>query len=124
MVIEYNDLVIEHFRNPRNVGVLEDCSVEATDGSPACGDMLTMYLKIEDCVIVDVRFKSYGCASNIATASMLTEIIKGRSVEFAKNVGWKDVVRELGGLPSIKTHCSVLAIDVLKKAINSYEFSC
>jgi len=121
MVLEYTEKVIEHFRNPRNLGELEDRNAEATEGSPACGDMLTIHLKIESNIIKDIKFKSYGCASNIATASMVTELVKGKDLEFAKNLTWQQVMKELGGLPKVKIHCSVLSIDTLKSAVYNYE---
>lgn len=120
MVLKYNEKVIEHFRNPRNAGVLEDATVSATEGSLACGDMMTLYLKVENDIIVDIRFESYGCAANIATASVLTELAKGKSIEEAEKITWDDVVEALGGLPTIKFHCSSLAVDTLKAAIKRY----
>jgi len=121
--IEYSDLVIEHFRNPRNVGELPDADVVATEGSPACGDLVTIYLKVDPKThkITDIRFKSYGCASNIATASMMTEVVKGKTIEEAKKITWKEITEALGGLPPVKVHCSVLAVDALKSAIREYE---
>ncbi|HIQ51270.1 MAG TPA: iron-sulfur cluster assembly scaffold protein [Nautiliaceae bacterium] len=121
--IEYTDLVIEHFRNPRNLGEIRDADVVVTEGSPACGDLIALYLKIdpETKKITDIKFKSYGCASNIATASMMTEIVKGKTIEEAKKITWKEITEALGGLPPVKVHCSVLAVDALKSAIKEYE---
>ena len=121
--IEYSDLVIEHFRNPRNVGEIEDADAVATEGSPACGDLVTIYLKVDPKThkITDIKFKSYGCASNIATASMMTEVVKGKTIEEAKKITWKEITEALGGLPPVKVHCSVLAVDALKAAIREYE---
>lgn len=121
MVLKYNERVIEHFRNPKNAGVIEDATVNATEGSLACGDMMTIYLKIEDNIIKDIKFESYGCAANIATASVLTEMAKGKSVEEAEKITWDMVVDALGGLPFIKYHCSSLAVDTLKSALKKYK---
>jgi len=122
MPIPYTKLVIEHFKNPHNVGEIPDADVKVTEGSPACGDMITLYLKIdpETRKIVDVKFKSYGCASNIATASIITDLVKGKTVEEAKNITWKDAAEALGGLPPVKVHCSVLAADALHSAVELY----
>jgi NifU homolog involved in Fe-S cluster formation len=122
MPIPYTKLVIEHFKNPHNVGEIPDADVKVTEGSPACGDMITLYLKIdpETKKIVDVKFKSYGCASNIATASIITDLVKGKTVEEAKNITWKDAAEALGGLPPVKVHCSVLAADALHSAVELY----
>lgn len=123
MAIEYTEKVLDHFRNPRNLGELKDANGVYTSGSPACGDQITLYLKINNKTkkIDDVKFKSYGCASNIATASIVTEMIKGKSLDFAKKLTWKQCCDELGGLPPAKIHCSILAIDTLKGAIREYE---
>ena len=119
----YTDKVLDHFKNPRNVGKLDDANAKATEGSPACGDMVSVYLKVNEDTktIDDVKFESYGCASNIATGSIITELAKGKSLEDAKNITWKQAADELGGLPAIKAHCSVLAVDGLRAAINNYE---
>jgi NifU-like protein involved in Fe-S cluster formation len=121
MQLEYTKEVIENFRNPQNIGEIKDPSGEATEGSPACGDMVTLQIKVKDNIIKDIKFKSYGCASNIATGSIVTQIAKGKSVDFAKTITWKSAIEELGGLPPVKVHCSVLAVDTLKKAIEDYE---
>ena len=120
MVIKYNEKVIEHFRNPRNAGVLEGADVTATEGSLACGDMMTIYLMVEEGIIADVKFESYGCAANIATASIVTELAKGKTLDEAEKIKWNDVVEALGGLPQIKFHCSTLAVDTLHAAIKKY----
>jgi nitrogen fixation NifU-like protein len=114
---------MEHFRNPRNVGRIEEADAKSVEGSPACGDMVAVYLKVdpESLRIDDIKFESYGCASNIATGSIITELAKGRTLEEAKNITWKQASEELGGLPPIKTHCSVLAVDGLRGAIENYE---
>lgn len=112
---------MEHFKKPQNLGQIESPDAVATEGSIACGDMMTVYLDIQDEKIQDIRFETYGCAANIATASMMTEAVKGLTLEDAKKVSWKDIVERLGGLPEIKYHCSNLAIDTLLKAISNYE---
>ncbi len=122
-MLKYTELVMDHFKNPRNLGKIEDASAQATEGSIACGDMMTVYLKVEDDRITDIKFESYGCAANISTASMMTEVVKGLSLEEAKQITWKDIVERLGGLPQIKYHCSNLAVDTLRKAIKAYEES-
>lgn len=123
MSLPYSKKVIELFLNPKNAGEIENPDGVATEGSPACGDMVTVYLKVdkESLKITDVKFKSFGCASNIATASIVTEMVKGKTLDEAKNITWKEVVEELGGLPNVKIHCSVLAIDALQAAIINYE---
>ena len=122
MPVPYTKLVIEHFKNPHNVGEIEDADVKVTEGSPACGDMITLYLKVDPQTqrIVDVKFKSYGCASNIATASIITDLVKGKTIEEAKKITWKDPAEALGGLPPVKVHCSVLAADALHSAVDLY----
>jgi NifU-like protein involved in Fe-S cluster formation/metal-sulfur cluster biosynthetic enzyme len=114
---------MEHFRNPRNVGRIEDADAKAMEGSPSCGDMVAVYLKVdpETQRIDDISFESYGCASNIATGSIITELAKGKTLEEAKDISWKQASEALGGLPPIKTHCSVLAVDGLRAAIQNYE---
>lgn len=123
MKMEYSDKVMEHFMNPRNRGIIEDADACATEGSPACGDQVKIYLKInpETHIIEDVKFQSYGCASNIATGSIITEMAKGKTLEEAKAIDWKDAAGALDGLPPIKMHCSVLAVDTLRSAIKQYE---
>lgn len=121
--MQYSQKVLDHFMHPHNVGKLDDANVTATEGSPACGDQVTFFLKINDenHVIEDISFQSYGCASNIATASIVTDMVKGKTIEEAKDVSWKDATDELEGLPPVKIHCSVLAVDTLKAAIKKYE---
>jgi len=123
MSFPYNDIVLDHFRNPRNVGRMDDPDGKATEGSPACGDMVSVYIKVdpESKVITDIRFESYGCASNIATASIITELAKGKTIDEAKAITWKQASEALGGLPPIKAHCSVLAVEGLRGAIRNYE---
>jgi nitrogen fixation NifU-like protein len=119
----YSEKVLEHFKNPHNVGKMEDANAKATEGSPACGDMVSVYLKVDEETkkIEDIKFESYGCASNIATGSIITELAKGRTLDEAKKISWKQASDELGGLPAIKAHCSVLAVDGLRAAIENYE---
>jgi len=123
MAIKYSPTVIEHFTHPQNVGELENPDATATEGSPACGDMVTFQLKVdpETHVIEDVKFRSYGCASNIATASMATLLAKGKTIEEVKAIKPKEIAEKLGGLPAIKMHCSVLAVNGLKAAIKQWE---
>jgi nitrogen fixation NifU-like protein len=123
MPLPYSELVMEHFRHPRNVGRIEDADAKSVEGSPACGDMVAVYLKVDPDSqrITDVKFESYGCASNIATGSIITELAKGKTLEEAKQITWKQASEALGGLPPIKTHCSVLAVDGLRAAIQNYE---
>ncbi|HEY71908.1 MAG: iron-sulfur cluster assembly scaffold protein [Chloroflexi bacterium] len=123
MPLPYSEIVMEHFRNPRNVGQIKDPDAKSVEGSPACGDMVAVYLKVDEEThhISDIKFESYGCASNIATGSIITEMAKGKTLEQAKQITWKEASNELGGLPAIKTHCSVLAVDGLRAAIQNYE---
>ncbi|MBN1695789.1 iron-sulfur cluster assembly scaffold protein [candidate division WOR-3 bacterium] len=123
MKFPYSEKVLEHFRNPRNVGSIENPDGKSTEGSPACGDMVSVYIKVDEDTkkIKDIKFESYGCASNIATGSIITELAKGKTLEEAKNISWKQASDALGGLPKIKTHCSVLAVDGLRAAIANYE---
>ncbi len=125
MALPYTEKVMDHFKNPRNVGKLEDANAKATEGSPACGDMVSVYLKVNDETkrIDDVSFESYGCASNIATGSIITELAKGKTIDEAKKITWKQASDALGGLPAIKAHCSVLAVEGLRSAIDNYEES-
>jgi nitrogen fixation NifU-like protein len=123
MKLPYSDTVLEHFRHPHNVGKIENADGKATEGSPACGDMVSVYIKVdpEQKTISDVKFESYGCASNIATGSIITELAKGKTVEEAKKISWQQASEALGGLPKIKAHCSVLAVEGLRSAIQNYE---
>lgn len=123
MATPYSDKVIELFKNPKNVGEIENPDGKAKEGSPACGDMVSLFIKVDDKTneITDIKFKSYGCASNIATGSIITEMAKGKTIDEAKDINWQDAADELGGLPDIKTHCSVLAVDALREAIRDYE---
>jgi len=123
MPLPYSEKVMEHFRHPHNVGRIENPDAKAIEGSPACGDMVAVYLTVdeENKTITDVKFESYGCASNIATGSIITDLAKGKTLEDAKNITWQQASDALGGLPPIKTHCSVLAVDGLRAAIQNYE---
>ncbi|NPA99366.1 MAG: iron-sulfur cluster assembly scaffold protein [Crenarchaeota archaeon] len=120
--LPYSPKVLELFRNPKNAGPMEDATVSATAGSPACGDVITIYLKIDEEreTIIKASFESYGCAANIAAASILTEMIKGKTIREAWMITWKEISDELGGLPAIKYHCSILAVGALKRAIRAY----
>ncbi|MCK5534242.1 Fe-S cluster assembly scaffold protein NifU [bacterium] len=118
--MQYSEKVMEHFRNPRNVGELENPDGIGHVGNPVCGDVMELYLKIKDNIIVDVKFKTFGCGAAIASSSILTELIKGKSIDEALAISNKSVIEALGGLPRIKMHCSVLAEDALKSAIDDY----
>lgn len=123
--MQYSQKVLDHFMHPHNVGKMENADATATEGSPSCGDQVTVYLKVnEDSkVIEDVSFLSYGCASNIATASIITDLAKGKSLDEAKQITWRDAMEALDGLPPVKVHCSVLAADTLQTAISNYEIA-
>ncbi len=123
MPLPYSEKLLEYFKHPKNVGKIENPDAKAKEGSPACGDMVTLYLKVDEKTkrITDIKFESFGCASNIATGSIVTELAKGRTLEEAKKITWEDASKELGGLPPVKVHCSVLAVDVLRAAIEDYE---
>lgn len=116
----YTEQVMEHFMNPRNMGEIENADGVGEVGNAKCGDIMRMYLKIEDGVIVDCKFKTYGCASAIATSSIATEMIKGHKIEEALALSNKAVVEALGGLPAHKIHCSVLAEQAVKAALADY----
>jgi nitrogen fixation protein NifU and related proteins len=118
---DYNKNVMEHFRNPRNMGEMKNPDAEATIGNPSCGDVMKIMLKIKDGKIKDIKFQTFGCAAAIASSSMTTELAKGKSLEEAKKITNKDVSLALGELPPIKEHCSNLAANALKKAIDDYE---
>ena len=116
----YSEKVMEHFANPHNVGVLEDANGVGEIGNAKCGDIMKMYLKIENDIIVDVKFKTYGCASAIATSSIATDLIKGQPISEALKLTNKAVVEALDGLPAVKIHCSVLAEQAIKAALADY----
>lgn len=123
--MQYTQKVLDHFMHPHNVGKMENPDAVATEGSPACGDQVTVYLKVDekDKTISDVSFLSYGCASNIATASIITDLAKGKTLDEAKAITWRDAMEALDGLPPVKVHCSVLAADTLQSAISNYEIA-
>ncbi len=117
----YSEKVMEHFRNPRNVGEMENPDGVGHVGNPVCGDIMELYIKVKDNVIVDAKFKTFGCGAAIATSSMVTEMIKGKTIKEALKVSNRAVAEALGGLPPIKMHCSVLAEEALKLAIADYQ---
>jgi len=116
----YSEKVMEHFRNPRNVGEIPDADGVGTVGNPICGDMMTVYIKVHENKIADIKFKTFGCGAAVATSSMVTELAKGKTLEEAKKITRSDVAKHLGGLPPIKMHCSNLAADALHGAIEDY----
>ena len=126
MKFPYSEIVLEHFRHPRNVGKIEDADGKSIEGSPACGDMVAVYIKVdsETNTISDIKFESYGCASNIATGSIITELAKGKTLNEARKITWKEASEALGGLPKIKAHCKEIqhrtAIIDMKTAINVF----
>ena len=118
--MDYNDKVMDHFSNPRNVGEIENPDGLGEAGNPKCGDIMKIYLKVRDNVIEDVKFKTFGCASAIASSSMATEMIKGKTVDEAWKLTNTAVAEALDGLPPVKMHCSVLAEEAIHRAINDY----
>jgi nitrogen fixation NifU-like protein len=116
----YSDKVMEHFQNPRNVGEIEDADGVGTVGNPVCGDLMTIYIKVKDDVIEDIKFKTFGCGAAIATSSMVTEMAIGKTLDEAMEITRNDVADNLEGLPPVKMHCSNLAADALHAAINNY----
>ncbi|MBR4234890.1 MAG: Fe-S cluster assembly scaffold protein NifU [Clostridia bacterium] len=116
----YSEKVMDHFRNPRNVGVIEDADAIGEAGNPVCGDIMRIYLKIHDDAISDVRFETFGCGSAIASSSMATELIKGKPISEALKLTNKAVTEALDGLPAHKLHCSVLAEEAIKLAVKNY----
>ena len=117
----YSDKVMDHFMHPRNMGEIEDASGVGEVGNPACGDVMRLYLKIEDGKIVDAKFKTFGCGAAIASSSMTTEMIKGKTIDEALAISNEAVSEALGGLPPAKQHCSVLAEDALRAALEDYK---
>jgi len=118
--MQYSEKVMEHFRNPRNVGEIKNPDGVGHVGNPVCGDIMELSIKVENDVIVDAKFKTFGCGAAIATSSMVTELVKGKRVEEALAISNKAVAEALGGLPPIKMHCSVLAEQALRSAIEDY----
>jgi len=117
----YSDKVLDHFKNPRNVGEMDNADAEGTVGNPVCGDMMTMYIKVNGEKIEDVKFKTFGCGAAIATSSMTTELAKGKTLDEALEITREDVAEALDGLPPVKMHCSNLAADALHEAIKHYK---
>lgn len=118
--MQYSEKVMEHFKNPRNVGEIKDADGIGHVGNPVCGDTMELYIKVKDNVIVDAKFKTFGCGAAVATSSMVTELAKGKTVDEALTLSNKAVAEALGGLPQIKMHCSMLAEQALKSAIDDY----
>ncbi len=116
----YSEKVMEHFRNPRNMGEIPDADGVGTVGNPVCGDVMTVYIKVKENRIEDIKFKTFGCGAAIATSSMITELAKGKTLDEALKITRADVAESLGGLPPIKMHCSNLAADALHAAIKDY----
>ena len=116
----YSEKVMEHFKNPRNVGEIENPDGIGHVGNPVCGDIMELYIKVKNNTIVDAKFKTFGCGAAIATSSMVTEMVKGKSVSDALEISNRAVAEALGGLPPIKMHCSVLAEEALRSAIEDY----
>lgn len=116
----YSDKVMEHFKNPKNVGEIENPDGVGHVGNPTCGDIMELYIKVDDGVIVDARFKTFGCGAAIATSSMVTEMVKGKTIDEALQISNQAVAEALDGLPPVKMHCSVLAEEALKLAIEDY----
>jgi len=116
----YSEKVMDHFKNPRNVGEIPDADGVGTVGNPVCGDLMTIYIKVKDDRIMDIKFKTFGCGAAIATSSMTTELAKGKTLEEASKITRANVAESLDGLPAQKMHCSNLAADALKAAINDY----
>jgi nitrogen fixation NifU-like protein len=119
--MEYSDKVMEHFRNPKNIGKIENPDGIGKVGNPTCGDIMELQIKVKNNKIEDIKFQTFGCAAAIASSSMITQLVKGKTLEEAKRLEYKDVIDELKGLPKIKIHCSSMAIQALKKAIEDYE---
>ena len=116
----YSELVMEHFSNPRNVGEIADADGIGEEGNPTCGDIMRIYIKVKDGRLADVKFKTFGCGAAIATSSMVTEMVMGKTLDEAMEISNKAVAEALGGLPAVKMHCSNLAADALHKAIEDF----
>lgn len=117
----YSKKVMEHFKNPHNVGKIEDADGVGIVGNRACGDVMKLYIKVKDNRIIDIKFETMGCAAAIATSSIITDIAKGKTIEDALKITKDNIVDELEGLPPVKIHCSLLAIDALQAAIKDYK---
>jgi nitrogen fixation NifU-like protein len=117
----YSEKVMDHFQNPRNVGEIEDADGVGEIGNPVCGDIMKLYIKVKDNRILDAKFKTFGCGAAIATSSMITELVKGKTLEEAERISKNTVAEALDGLPPIKMHCSNLAADALHKAIEDFK---
>ena len=120
MAMDYSEKVMDHFENPRNQGKIENADGIGEEGNPTCGDIMKIYIKVSDNIIEDVKFQTFGCGAAVASSSMATELIKGKTLEEAWELSNKAVVEALEGLPPQKVHCSVLAEDAIHKAINDY----
>ncbi len=118
--MDYTEKVMDHFMNPRNVGKIENADAVAEVGNPSCGDVIKMYLKISNDIIEDIKFQTFGCGAAIAVSSKTTEMVKGKTLQEARDLTRDQVAEELGGLPAIKMHCSNLAADALHQAIRNY----
>lgn len=117
----YSEKVMDHFTNPRNVGEIPDADGVGTEGNPVCGDVMKIYIKVKNDRIIDAKFKTFGCGAAIAVSSMITELIKGKTIDEALSISKETVASELDGLPPQKMHCSNLGADALKKAIEDYK---
>ncbi|TBR17166.1 Fe-S cluster assembly scaffold protein NifU [bacterium] len=120
MAEQYSEKVMDHFLNPRNVGEMPDASGIGNVGNPICGDVMRLYIKVENNVITDAKFKTFGCGAAISTSSMVTEMVKGKTIDEALEISNKAVAEALGGLPAVKMHCSVLAEEALRSAVKDY----
>lgn len=118
--MDYSEKVMDHFMHPRNVGEIPDADGMGKVGNPICGDIMALYIKVKDNIIIDAKFKTFGCGAAIATSSMVTELVKGKSVDEALSISNRAVAEALGGLPQVKMHCSLLAEQALKSALQDY----
>ena len=118
--MDYSEKVMDHFMHPRNVGEIPDADGMGKVGNPICGDIMALYIKVKDNIIIDAKFKTFGCGAAIATSSMVTELVKGKSVDEALSISNRAVAEALGGLPQVKMHCSLLAEQALKSALEDY----
>ena len=117
---QYSEKVMDHFLHPRNIGEIPDASGVGNVGNPVCGDIMRLYIKVDNGKIIDIKFKTFGCGAAISTSSMVTEMVKGKTIDEALTITNKAVAEALGGLPAVKMHCSVLAEEALKSAIEDY----